>query len=121
MAVLDGFDCSDDELGREEATCVQKGIWEGLPAQEEGYDPVYLLIMVTCGVVLKGCSPSIKWLFLCYQCHHPAKFGLSAIDILFAGQLNTLEVPSDSEETPPRWAAGISPLTLKRQPYPRYI
>ena len=33
-----------------------------------------------------------------------------AIVILFAWQLNTLEVPSDSFKTPPRWAAGISPL-----------
>ena len=53
MAVLDGVDGSDDELGCEEAACVQKGVWERLPPPEEGYDPVHLLIItVACCVVI---------------------------------------------------------------------
>ena len=119
MAVLDGVDGSDDELGCEEAACVQKGVWEGLPPQEEGYDPVHLLITVTCCVVLKArCSPSTYRMVIPMLpvSRRPAKFGLSrSLSRLHGNSTHVHSVPSRHLQDEP------SPLALYKQPYPRHI
>jgi hypothetical protein len=43
MAVLGRVDSSNDGVGRQEAPCVQKGIWEGVPPPEESHDTVFVL------------------------------------------------------------------------------
>lgn len=43
MAVLGGVDGTNDELGCQKTARIQKGIWKGLPAPEEGHDTVFIL------------------------------------------------------------------------------
>jgi hypothetical protein len=43
MAVLGGVDGTDDDLGCQKTSRIQKGIWKGLPPPEESYDTVYIL------------------------------------------------------------------------------
>jgi hypothetical protein len=43
MAVLGGVDGTNDELGCQKTARIQKGIWKGLPPQEESHDTVFIL------------------------------------------------------------------------------
>lgn len=46
MAVLGGVDGTNDELGCQKTSRIQKGIWKGLPPQEESHDTVFILSCV---------------------------------------------------------------------------
>lgn len=43
MAVLGGVDDTNDGLGCQKTARIQKGVWKGLPAPEEGHDTVFIL------------------------------------------------------------------------------
>jgi hypothetical protein len=43
MAVLGRVDGPNDGVGRQEAPCVQKGVWEGVPTSEESHDTFFVL------------------------------------------------------------------------------
>src|SRR6266851_8557058 len=52
MAVLGGGDCSNDDVGRQKASCIQKGVWEGVPTPKEGYDTIFILnLWGTCALL----------------------------------------------------------------------
>ena len=43
MGVLGSIDSSNDDMGRQKASRIQKGVWEGVPAPEESHDTVFIL------------------------------------------------------------------------------
>jgi hypothetical protein len=43
MVVLGGVNGSNDGMGREKASRIQKGVWEGTSPSKESHDTVYIL------------------------------------------------------------------------------
>lgn len=43
MAVLDGVDGTNDELGRQKTGRIQKAVWKGLPSPEDSHDTIFIL------------------------------------------------------------------------------
>jgi len=43
LAILGGVNGANDELGRQKAVRVQKGVWEGVPPPEESHGTVFIL------------------------------------------------------------------------------
>ena len=70
MAVLGGVDGTNDELGCQKTSRIQKGVWKGLSPQEESHDTVFILNYVIHEVCEVASSQLLKVSFGLYPLHN---------------------------------------------------